>query len=310
MTELSLAPMMKITTPQFRRLVRRISSHVVLFTEMIVSSTVIHASQDKLIEMLGVADNSTVVQIGGSNPDEIAMSVKRLKDMGWVYFNLNCGCPSERVKYGRFGASLMLYPEIIIEIINQTYKETGVVLSLKIRTGVDENDNYEFLYQFAKLISEKTKCWQFYIHARKCWLKGLSPKQNRNVPPLNYDAVYRLKEDMPHLFISLNGGIKENGLEKVKNLDGLMIGRHAYENITIFNEMINEKRSIADDIISYIKDEINMGTTNTRLLSPLINLRKGKKQNKEFRRIIGELIKDKSLNNTIELKIKEIISDL
>lgn len=292
MVELSLAPMMKITTPQFRLFLRKVSSHVILFTEMIVSSTVLHVTVEKLNEILGEPEAKTVVQIGGSDPDQVAESVRILKEIGWKHFNLNCGCPSDRVKSGMFGAVLMLMPERVVNIINRTYQLTGIVLSLKIRTGVDSNDSYEFLRDFIYEVTTQTPCDRLYIHARKCWLSGVSPKHNRNVPPLNYDAVYRIKEEMPHLFISLNGGIKENGMEKLRNLDGLMVGRHAWTNINIFNEIICIDRFNKLVVEEYLNEAESMNCTHSKLLHPLLNLRKGCTGSRAFKQKIDKLVKE------------------
>lgn len=238
--EISLAPMLDVTTSHYRRFVRLTSKNTVLFTEMIVSNTVIHISTDKLIERLGEYDENTVVQIGGSDPKQIAEAVKIIQKLGFDKFNLNCGCPSSRVQQGCFGAILMLKKELVAEILNTTYETTGIIMSLKIRTGVDEFDNQEFLETFVSYIKANTKTNVFYIHARKCWLKGLSPKQNRNVPVLNYEAVYKLKEKYFDLKIILNGGIKGDNLDRIGPLDGAMIGREAIKNIMVFWE-IEEK---------------------------------------------------------------------
>lgn len=246
MVEISLAPMLKITSPQFRLLSRKISKTTILFTEMIVSAAVVHASLERLMEILGRPNPRTVVQIGGADPEETAEAVKRLAGIGWESFNLNCGCPSSRVQAGRFGAVLMKDPVGVAAVINSVYRTTGHVLSLKIRTGVDEFDTFAFLEGFVEYISTHTPCSRFYVHARKCWLSGVSPRQNRTIPPLNYPAVYSLKTRFPHLFIALNGGIGENGLEVIGNLDGLMIGRRAVDNIAVFRHFEHLSSRAAD----------------------------------------------------------------
>lgn len=290
MVEISLAPMMKITTPQFRLLVRKTSQSAVLFTEMIVSSTVVNVSEGKLRIMLGEPEENTVVQIGGSNPQEIAKSVQILKDMGWASFNLNCGCPSDRVQSGKFGAILMLEKENVVDIINEVYRMTGVILSLKIRTGVDEHDSFDFFAGFVGFISAHTPCFKFYVHARKCWLKGLNPKQNRNVPPLNYQFVYDLKSIFPHLFISLNGGIKDNCIGKLKNLDGLMIGRHAWDDIKIFSKYENTQPDMKLVVKAYFEDVVKNDPPKYKVVMPLINYRKGRSLTKVFKHLINDLV--------------------
>jgi tRNA-dihydrouridine synthase A len=290
MLEISLAPMLKVTTPQFRAFIRETSKSTVLFTEMIVASTIIHVPEDKLKVMLGPPEDLTTVQIGGSDPLKVAQAVGILKKMGWKSFNLNCGCPSDRVQSGMFGAILMLHKETVANIINEVHNQTGLIISLKIRTGVDENDSYEFFRDFIEYISNQTPCHKFYVHARKCWLKGVSPKQNRNIPALNYDFVYRIKDEFPNLFISLNGGIKSNDLDKVKNLDGLMIGREAWENIWIFSEYDGghiDKKTI---IKSYLENISSSNPPRHKALSLLNNLRKGKSLNKVYKHTLNDII--------------------
>lgn len=291
MVEYSLAPMMKITTPQFRLLMRKISPSVILFTEMIVSSTVVNVSPEKLARLLGDPDDCTVVQLGGSNPNEIAESVSILLKAGWKHFNLNCGCPSDRVQHGKFGAILMLEPELVANIINTVYEKTGVIISIKTRTGVDENDSFDFFRNFITYLIENTKCTKFYIHARKCWLCGLNPKQNRNIPKLNYEFVYEIKRLYPNCFFYLNGGIKSNEFDNLQNLDGLMIGRAAIENINIFNEYMNVECDMKECIRNYFESIKDFGCPKSKILIPLNNLRKGKTLSKIYKQRLNDLIR-------------------
>lgn len=235
--EISLAPMLDVTTAHFRRFTRLTSSDTVLFTEMLVSSTVVHIPREKLIERLGMHDGKTVVQIGGSDPEQISRAVSIIQELGYDKFNLNCGCPSPRVQKGCFGAVLMLDKHLVERIINVVHSNTGAVMSLKIRTGVDEHDDFDFLDGFISHIKENTPSRTFYIHARKCWLKGLSPKQNRHVPLLNYEVVYSIKRLHPELNVILNGSITGDRLDKANGLDGLMVGREAINNIFVFWEI-------------------------------------------------------------------------
>lgn len=304
MIELSVAPMLKVTTPQFRLLMRKINPTVILFTEMIVANTVIYASDAKIQTILGQPDERTIVQVGGSAPEELATAVEKLMALGWSEFNLNCGCPSSRVQSGRFGAILMRDVDTVIDIINTVQQRTKVVLSLKIRTGVDELDSYEWLHNFVKQVSKRTPCHKFYIHARKCWLNGVNPKQNRTIPPLNYPFVYRLKGDFPHLFIVLNGGIKDNGLDLLGNLDGLMIGRYAVDDVMIFNyynklldivlgESTNSHALPGERsaIQGYLEESANFSCSKSKILLPLNNIRRGRHDNKKYRNMLSELIR-------------------
>ncbi|KAL6122264.1 hypothetical protein NUSPORA_00731 [Nucleospora cyclopteri] len=301
--ELSLAPMLKVTTPCFRILMRKISEDVILFTEMIVSYTVENVSEDKLKWLLGQPEDQTVVQLGGSDSTSISNAVKRLVNLGFKHFNLNCGCPSDRVQKGTFGAILMKHKEIVSDIINRVYDDNKVVLSLKTRIGVDEQEGFEFLSSFVKHIVQNTRCRTFYIHARKCWLKGLNPKQNRNIPPLSYPTVYRLKEEFPDTFISLNGGLKASNIEKIGNCNGIMIGREAWNNLFVFNQIRNRKVDITKVVVDYLREAHSFNYSRSKILNPLQNIRKGKGNNKIFRKALNECIQG-------ELTVEEVIEKL
>ncbi|ADM11876.2 tRNA-dihydrouridine synthase [Encephalitozoon intestinalis ATCC 50506] len=329
--EISLAPMMDVTTAHFRRLIRLTSSSTILFTEMIVSNTVIHISRDRLREKLGEYDDKTVVQIGGSDAGQIVEAVKILQDLGYRMFNLNCGCPSSRVKKGSFGAVLMLNKELVAEIINKVYKETGEILSLKIRVGVDNHEGIDFLKEFVGYIKENTPNRTFYVHARKCWLEGLSPEQNRKLPPLDYDSVYMIKRLYPELKIVLNGCIGINNLDRIKDLDGVMVGREAIRDILVFWD-IDRKLSMkcdkgerrdceelfpfdmdmkkiecrsdseakewrAQKIRSVVREYFEGFPPSDQLKSihiqPIINLMRGKKGCKEYRRKLNSLLMER-----------------
>lgn len=292
--EISLAPMMKITTPEFRLLISKLAPDTVLFTEMIVATAVVHMSEERLVRALGRPRPLTVVQLGGSAPAELAEAVAVLQRLGWREFNLNCGCPSERVQHGKFGAVLMLEPALVAEIVRTVHAVTGAVLSLKIRTGVDEHDTYEFLHAFVSEIVQNSPCRRVYVHARRCWLRGVSPKHNRNVPPLNYAAVHRLKEDFPGLFVGLNGGLKGDALAKLGGLDGAMIGRHAWDDPNVFNSIRGRPRAPASAVRAYLEESLQGDFAHTRVLLPLVNLRRGRGGCKALRQAIDRLVKAKA----------------
>lgn len=315
--EICLAPMLDVTTANFRRFVRLTSEHTILFTELIVANTVIHIDKEKLIERLGDIDERTVVQIGGSDVNEIVNAICVLKDVGCKHFNLNVGCPSTRVQKGCFGAVLMKNKELISEIINSVYKKCDIVLSLKIRTGVDNYDTYEFFRDFVHFLVKNTPVKKFYVHARKCWLLGLSPKQNRNIPPLNYSFVYKIKEEFPHVLFILNGGLKKiadfNKLFCNNNLtlDGIMIGREAIKNILVFRSFENYlHESSQDTIFSVVKKYLNKFELSKpitfRILNPLQNILHGQKGTKKWKIFLNESVHKKKL--TVSDFIDEIES--
>ncbi|KAK6090313.1 hypothetical protein P3W45_000670 [Vairimorpha bombi] len=305
--EISLAPMLDVTTANFRKLVRISSEKTVIFTEMIVSSTVLHIETDKLRERLGLIDNNTVVQIGGSDPEEISNAVIILQNLGCTHFNLNVGCPSSRVQKGCFGAILMKDKYLVSDIVNSVYTKCKTVISLKIRTGVNDCDTYDFFKDFVSHIITNTPVSKFYVHARKCWLSGLSPKQNRTVPPLNYDFVYRIKEDFPHIKFILNGGLKGiEDIEKLKNLDGMMIGREAIKNILVFTSIDEHlygttKINVNDILCQYLKEFDGNSLANFRILGPIQHILYGQKGTKKFKIFLNEAVRQKyTLNKVIE----------
>jgi len=232
---ISVAPMMKWTTRHFRYFMRQITRHTLLYTEMVTSGAILHGDREKI---LGVdpQEKPLGLQIGGDNPKELGACARIAEDLGFDEVNLNVGCPSERVQNGNFGACLMTAPEIVAEAVHAMKQSTHLPITVKHRIGVDDQDDYEFLYRFVRIVS-KAGCDRFIIHARKAWLKGLSPKANRTIPPLRYDFVYQLKKDFPHLNIVVNGGIHsiEDMRHHLKFVDGVMVGRAAYENPFLFS---------------------------------------------------------------------------
>ncbi|EHY65480.1 hypothetical protein NERG_01087 [Nematocida ausubeli] len=240
--EISVAPMVGISTPEYRQFMRIISPNSLVFTEMVVDTSLMYMSSSVLERKIGLPTEKCVLQVGGSNPGQIASAVKRAVSLGYANFNLNCGCPSDRVQNGSFGAVLMKDPFSIVRILQAVYEETGVVMSVKCRTGVDEIEDYESFRRMIRIIVENTECRTFYIHARKCLLKGLSPADNRRIPPLNYHYVFQLKQEMPHLKIVLNGGLRDiPSIQALEGkVDGVMLGRKPMDDPMFFAE-IEEK---------------------------------------------------------------------
>lgn len=300
-----LAPMLDVTTPHFRRFLRTINKEVILFTEMIVAETVLHTSDEKLKEIIGFFDDKTIVQIGGSNPLNIAAAITKVHTIfGYKDFNLNCGCPSSKVKKGNFGASLMLMPQVVIDIINEVYEKTGFIMSLKIRIGVDENDSYIFFKNFIEEIVSRTMCKTFFVHARKCWLSGLSPLQNRTIPCLNYDFVYKIKDEYPNCNFILNGGISSpEQLNLKRNLDGFMIGRAAIKDPFIFDKFIEMYRNniskaieidyICRNLIEYFKSYGSDTLVRHHHIFPLLNIFHGRNGTKKFKNFLVETVQKK-----------------
>ena len=222
--------MMAHTDRHFRYLLRLLSGRSMLYTEMLTTGALLHGDTEKHARFNG-AEHPVGIQLGGSAPGELASCAKIAADFGYDEINLNVGCPSERVKAGRFGACLMAEPVLVAECVRAMAEATELPVTVKSRTGIDQQDDYEHLQQFVSTVS-RSGCRTFIIHARKAWLQGLSPRQNRSLPPLQYEMVYRLKQDFPELEIIINGGI--TSLAETRNhllhVDGVMLGRAVCNN--------------------------------------------------------------------------------
>lgn len=231
---LSIAPMMDYTDRHFRYLMRQLTRRTVLYTEMVTSAAILHGDRQRLLGF-SVIEKPLVLQIGGDNPADLAECCRIAEDMGYDGVNLNVGCPSSRVQDGHFGACLMAKPEQVAACVTAMQAATALPISVKHRIGIDDCDRYEDLANFVRIVSAGGCEW-FTVHARKAWLKGLNPKENRTIPPLRYGDVYRLKQDFPHLGIEINGGILTlaEAQEHLQQVDAVMIGRAAYDNPYLF----------------------------------------------------------------------------
>jgi len=227
---LCVAPMLDWTDRHCRYFHRLISEHTFLYTEMVTTGALIHGDPHRFLQF-NPAENPVAFQLGGSNPRELALCARMIEDYGYDEVNLNVGCPSDRVQNGRFGACLMAEPELVAECVAAMRQTVSIPVTVKSRIGIDERDSYQELVQFVTTVAD-AGCESFIIHARKAWLSGLSPKQNRDVPPLRYDMVYQIKQDFPGLEIILNGGITtlDQAEDILQHVDGVMIGREAYHN--------------------------------------------------------------------------------
>ncbi len=225
---LSVAPMMDWTDRHCRNFLRLISPGILLYTEMVTAAAILKGDRKQLLDFFP-AEHPLALQLGGSNPEDLAIAAKIGEEFGYDEINLNIGCPSDRVQSGRFGACLMTDPSRVADCVAAMQGAVKIPVTVKTRIGVDDNDDFDFLTQFVDVVTVGG-CRTFVVHARKAILEGLSPKDNRSVPPLRYDYVYRLKSEFPSLEIIINGGIQS--LEEIdahlRHVDGVMIGRHAY----------------------------------------------------------------------------------
>jgi len=305
MHKASIAPMMQYTDMHDRYLLRLISKKVFLYTEMVTTGAILYGKCFHQLEF-NKEEHPVAIQLGGSDVDDLVKSAKIAEDYGYDEINLNVGCPSDRVQKGRFGACLMLEPDHVAECLNAMQTNVKVPVTIKCRLGVDHHEDYEFLYNFVDIV-QGAGIKHFIIHARNGILKGLSPRQNRHIPPLKYDYVYQLKKDFPNLNITINGGIKtiDECKDHLKYVDGVMIGRAAYENPFLIKDIdtelygiesnINSKKSILNQYLDYVEDKLQEGHDLSRMMKHLFGLSRGDKFAKSFRIKILEVIKKESL---------------
>ena len=305
MHKASIAPMMQYTDMHDRYLLRLISKKVFLYTEMVTTGAILYGKCFHQLEF-NKEEHPVAIQLGGSDVDDLVKSAKIAEDYGYDEINLNVGCPSDRVQKGRFGACLMLEPEHVAECLNAMQTNVKVPVTIKCRLGVDHHEDYEFLYNFVNIVQD-AGIKHFIIHARNGILKGLSPRQNRHIPPLKYDYVYQLKKDFPNLNITINGGIKniDECKDHLKYVDGVMIGRAAYENPFLIKDIdtelygiesnINSKKSILNQYLDYVEDKLQEGHDLSRMMKHLFGLSRGDKFAKSFRIKVLEVIKKESL---------------
>jgi tRNA-dihydrouridine synthase A len=227
---LSVAPMMDWTDRHCRYFHRLLTRHALLYTEMVTTGALVHGDVARHLRF-NFEEHPVALQLGGSEPNDLAHCAKLGEQWGYNEINLNCGCPSERVQRGSFGACLMAEPQLVADCVKAMADSVSIPVTVKQRIGIDKSESYDFVRDFVGTVSQ-AGCNTFIVHARNAWLKGLSPKENREVPPLNYEMVYRLKKDFPELNIAINGGITSNAriANELGHVDGVMVGREAYHN--------------------------------------------------------------------------------
>ena len=296
--KLSVAPMMDWTDRHARYFMRLISRHTLLYTEMVTTGAVLHGDREKLLGF-DPAENPIALQLGGSDPKALAECAKIGEDYGYDEINLNVGCPSDRVQSGKIGACLMAEPELVAECLAAMKNISQIPVTVKHRLGIDDQDSYELLCKFVEIVSG-SGCDSFIVHARKAILSGLSPKQNREIPPLIYDRVYQLKKDFPDLEISINGGIKtlDESIEHLKQVDGVMIGREAYHNPYILAQADQRIYGVSDSplsrseviekLIPYIERHIRSGGKLQHISRHILGLYHGQPNGKKWRRHLSE----------------------
>lgn len=292
----SVAPMMDWTNRHCRYFMRLLNKDILLYTEMVTANAIIYGDRNKLLSYSD-QEHPLAVQLGGSDPKALAQCAEICRDYGYDEINLNVGCPSDRVQRGKIGACLMAEPDLVAECVSAMQRQVELPISIKTRIGIDEQDNYDFLRQFVTKVAD-AGCKKFIIHARKAWLNGLSPKQNRDVPPLDYERVYQLKRDFPYLTIEINGGI--TNLAQIKNhlayVDGVMIGREAYHNPYLLVEIAEafghdataDRNTVVEYYKEYCRQQLTDGVSLRNLIRHTMGLFLGLPGAKRWRRYLSE----------------------
>lgn len=293
----AVAPMIDWTDTRCRFLHRQLSSHALLYTEMIVADAIIHGQRDKLLGY-HPEEHPVALQLGGSDPAKLSEAVKIASDYGYDEINLNVGCPSDRVQSGTFGACLMREPNVVARCVSAMKAVATVPVTVKCRIGVDDQEPETVLPDFiARVVAAGADA--VWIHARKAWLQGLSPKENRDVPPLDYPLVYRMKEANPGLFIGINGGITDldQADEHLKHVDGVMLGRAAYHNTSILADVDHriygeaecapDWMHLRDKMMAYADDYVAKGGRVNHVTRHMVGLFQGMPGARRFRQILS-----------------------
>lgn len=290
--------MLNITDQHCRAFYRLFSPKLKLYTEMIHVGAILHGDRQRFLKF-NAQEHLVAIQFGGSNPTDLNEAAKIAEDWGYDEVNLNVGCPSDKVQAGRFGAGLMREPDLVADCVVAMQAAVDIPVTVKHRIGVDDQDEDETLNHFVDVVSA-AGCKEFTVHARKAWLKGLSPKENRNIPPLNYGRVYRLVENYPELSFSINGGIvtPTQVHEHLSKTDGVMLGRIAFDDPWMLNQLcadvfkhpaaFKSRREIVDSYCEYIDEHLAQGVWLRHMGKHMMGLFKGETGAKQWRRAMAE----------------------
>lgn len=316
---LSVAPMMDWTDKYDRYFLRTISRHVLLYTEMVNANAIVYGDAERHLAFF-VDEHPIAVQLGGSDPKLLAQASKICEQFNYDEINLNCGCPSDRVQSGQFGAVLMQTPELVADCVKAMQDSVSVPVTVKHRIGIDNQDDYDFVRRFIDTVATHGGCTSFTVHARKAILQGLSPKENRTIPPLIYDTVYRLKRDYPHLQFILNGGVQNMSdvQTHLPHVDGVMIGRSAYNTpydclATADKDIYNNNDPIAsrDDVvlgmIPFVQNCLANGTPLRFISRHMIGLYHAQVGGKLWRRHISEHAYADNADETVILDALKLV---
>jgi len=297
MRKVSVAPMMDCTDRHDRFLLRLISKNVMLYSEMVATKSALYGDRKKILSF-SPEEKPLALQVGGSDKKELSEVAKIAEDMGYDEININLGCPSKKVQKNMFGACLMKEPDLVSECVNAMISSCKIPVTAKTRIGFDDIENFNYLNKFIHKLKD-AGCKTFIIHARKAILKNLSPKQNLNIPKLNYEMVYKIKKTNPELEIIINGGISK--IEEIKNhlqkCNGVMIGRAIYQNpfflVDIENEIFDVKNNptredVAKELLKYLEKEVKLGTKVNHIMRHAIGLYHGQVGSKNWKRYLSD----------------------
>lgn len=290
--------MMDWTDRHYRYFARLITRRTLLYTEMVTTGALIHGDRERFLRF-DLAEHPVALQLGGSDPADMALCARLAADRGYDEININVGCPSDRVQNGRFGACLMAEPRIVADCVAAMKDAVAVPVTVKTRIGIDDRDSYEALVEFVATVAD-AGCDALVVHARKAWLQGLSPRQNREVPPLRYDLVERLQCDFPRLPITINGGILrlDEAARFLERLGGVMIGREAYQNPWVLADADREifgedtpaptRHEVLARLLPYLERELAAGTPLNAMTRHILGLFHGQPGARAWRRHISE----------------------
>ena len=294
--KLSVAPMMEWTDRHCRYFHRLLSRHALLYTEMVTTGALIHGDVARHLRF-NAEEHPAALQLGGSDPADLARCAQLGEQWGYDEININCGCPSERVQRGAFGACLMAEPRLVADCVKAMVDVVRVPVTVKHRIGIDKTESYDFVRDFVGTVAD-AGCQVFIVHARNAWLKGLSPKENREVPPLRYELVHRLKADFPQLTIAINGGISQTAqvAEQLEHTDGVMVGREAYHNpwwlaswdTDFFGDAPTgiTRESVEAEMVAYMaREAAEHGTPYSAIARHMLGLRHGQPGARRWRQV-------------------------
>lgn len=295
---LSVAPMMDWTDRHDRFFLRLITKRTLLYTEMVTTGAILRGDQARHLDF-SPQEHPLALQLGGSDPQALAECARVAQDWGYDEVNLNVGCPSDRVQSGMFGACLMAQPDLVARCVEAMRGAVALPVTVKHRIGIDDLDRYEHLTRFVRTVGA-AGAQTFIVHARKAWLSGLSPKENREIPPLRYEVVRQLKSDFPHLTLVLNGGVKslDAARDHLAEVDGVMIGREAYQNpfvLALADQLVfgeaapaPTRREVVEALIPYAEEQVVRGVYLSRVTRHVLGLFAGQSGARHWKRTLSE----------------------